>query len=826
MRIPFVISALIVIGASTPAFSGTPQGTLPCTVTEKLRGTAVAEATVCFENATLCAQTDSSGETVLQKCPVGRHEITVAAAGYDTLILPNVVITTGYNTRLEISLSRSLVVNELDRITVSAHRLETKKADQTASVTRLSTFDLENTAGTINDVNRVLQTLPSVVTGGTDFNNAMVVRGGHSRENVFILDGIELDNISHFSDIGSSGGSFGFIDGSLLKSLDFYAGSIPASLPARMSSVIDMTMRDGSTSRRNHQLHLNTSGIGFTTEGPFPVRGSYLFCARYIDTRSVKDLVGIEGLPRFGDAQSKITVPINIANSLSLTSVFSYDNYQENIDSIDQGFPSDYDYSLTQYATGLQWNSVHSLFRNRALLSYYRRNELGTSSLYKFDRRYDVYDEWYFGDSLIDGYVQPGPYIAVQNYRYSILSKDFYRWGDDRSTVQFKDDGIFYLGDYNQIRAGVTASRQRLTCLEKDAEEWYTTYYSLNDHNDPSTLDSTRYIYAAFSTNSTVYDSIGGGYLSLIFNAGAFKTVTGLRADYYRMLRDYGISPRLAASYDGVVLGTFAISGGLYYQQPAELGERIRYLIAPDPHREYPAPPLSAIELERSWQGVISYEKQLPQLHQLVLEVYGKYYDREYPLVSPGRYEYEEEYSEARKNHVPWKLQKPDGIKKSYGFELTFQKKQQNGLYYALGYSLSSVRNQYANGKWYRDAEDVRNHGSLLLGVEFLRRHSISTRIYFSDGKPYSEAFYDEESDHMEIDSTIPYYSKRLDPVASVNLRYNFRFYPSFGTVTGYIEVWNLLNYQPVVRRESGRYGYRDTKALGLIPFLGVTVDF
>ena len=52
------------------------------------------------------------------------------------------------------------------------------------------------------------------------------------------------------------------------------------------------------------------------------------------------------------------------------------------------------------------------------------------------------------------------------------------------------------------------------------------------------------------------------------------------------------------------------------------------------------------------------------------------------------------------------------------------------------------------------------------------------------------------EEGYAMYDTTGGYFDKRLkQPVVSVNLHYSFRFYPRFGTVTGYIELWNLLNY-------------------------------
>lgn len=825
-RIFFSILLPVITVISIKTYADSPSGTLPCTVTEKLRGTPLADATICLEGTIICGSTDTSGNTLLSRCPVGFHQITISAEGYDTLVIPNVDIHSGRNTRMIIELEKSGAMQNLDNLRVRAKRLEVKKSDQFTSITRYSRYELENTAGTINDVNRVLHSSPSVVTSGSDFDNSMVVRGGHSRENIFIIDGIELDNISHFSDLSSSGGGFGFIDGSLLQSLDFYSGGIPASFPARMSAAVDMTMREGSYSNRDYQLQLNTSGIGLTAEGPFPgQRSSYLICLRYVDTRSVKDLVGMDGLPQLGDAQSKLTFKLNKNNTLNLTSLAAYDHYIENFSETGD-YPSDYSFSTLQYASGLQWKHNGTSYKNRLLLSYSRRYEIITEKIRSFSGPIMLYDDWYYNNTPVERYEPPAPGDYVTNFRHYINAKEFYREVDNRSTVQLKNDFTLFPRADDQIKTGVHIARKRYSNDKSEEREWHSKYF-YRDTTEDAPLDSMVRIFRVASIDTTVYDSTFGAHLSYIFEGGVFKATAGVRGDYFRMLRDYGISPRCAVSWNGSGIGTFGISGGLYYQEPSELSTHIMNFLTISNNYDVGNPPLSDIELQRSWQGVLSYEKQFANTHTLTIETYGKWYDREYALVRPYYYKYEKELDEAFQNGRNWRLSKPDGKKKAYGLEVFFQKKRQKGLYYAFGYSLSAVKNRYTDKKWYSDVEDVRNHGSFLLGVEFLRRHSISARMYFSEGRPYVSGVFDSENGGMVIDDDVPYYSERIkDPSFSVNLRYNFRFYPSFGTITGYVEAWNLLNYQPVVRREIGWQDYHDVTALGIIPFIGLTADF
>jgi hypothetical protein len=823
---PFL--AVFLLSISLSAATPRRTGALPCLVVDKSRGTPLDSGTVCIRELGRCRTSDAAGTIVFSDCPPGVYELVAAADSHDTLVLPNVIINTGHNTLLRIELPRSAAIQDLDRMAVTAKRIETKKADQVTSVTRFSTFELENTAGTNNDVNRVLHTLPSVLSGDDDLDNTMFVRGGNSRENVFIVDGIELDNISHFSgDMSSSGGALGFIDGALLQQLDFYAGGFPASLPPRISAVADMAMRNGSTTNRAYTINLASSGLGLVAEGPFPKqKGSYLIAARYVDIRSIKNLVNLTGLPRFGDSQSRFNLTLNEHNTLTLSTILSYDN-QTDLNGYNTGsYSIGNDYELFNAASGLQWNTIHDRWKNRLMVSGVIRSESGFDRVTNWKGPFDIYNEWYHNWEPVDDSVPITGDDYLVHYYSRINERTVTSRQDKQRTLQCKDDFTWYLRENDQFSIGIYGSQRKLHLRDLNNQDTRQTVYWLPDSTNPFNLHDTTYVDTPYTIDSLFYDTAVGGYANYVLAVGPFKTVAGIRADYFRLLRDYGVSPRFSFSYDNPTAGAFGISGGLYYQQPARLSEYIRSIVLANPNYPMPLPAMEQIELSRCWQGVLSYEKQFATSHVLIAESYYKWYDREYPLHDPDTYEFEEAFYKAVREDRPWRLALPDGRKKAYGFELSFQKKRQRGFYYGFSYSWMSVRNEYADGHWYDDANDVRNHGNLTLGFEFLKHHCIAARMAFSEGRPYSAGSKLDEGG-MVYDTTKGYFTERLDqPVVSVNLRYNFRLFPRFGTITGYIELWNVLNYTPVLERHLGWYGYTDYRGNGIIPVAGLMVDF
>ena len=111
------------------------------------------------------------------------------------------------------------------------------------------------------DVIKALQLMPGVQSG-SEGNSGLYVRGGGPDENLFLLDGIALYNVSHL------GGFFSAFNTDAIKNVTLYKGSFPAHFGGRLSSVLDVTQNNGN----DQQLHGNAS-IGlisakFSLEGP------------------------------------------------------------------------------------------------------------------------------------------------------------------------------------------------------------------------------------------------------------------------------------------------------------------------------------------------------------------------------------------------------------------------------------------------------------------------------------------------------------------------------------------------------------------------------
>lgn len=88
------------------------------------------------------------------------------------------------------------------------------------------------------DVIKAIQQLPGVASG-TELLSGMYVRGGDGSDNLYLLDGVPLYQVSHL------GGIFSSFNTDVLESLDFYKSGFPARYGGRMSSVVDVKTKDG-----------------------------------------------------------------------------------------------------------------------------------------------------------------------------------------------------------------------------------------------------------------------------------------------------------------------------------------------------------------------------------------------------------------------------------------------------------------------------------------------------------------------------------------------------------------------------------------------------
>ncbi len=763
------------------------SGSLPGTVVDGRTNKPLAGAVVAIAGRSATDTTDSTGAFLLDSVPVGFHDIRVSCPGYLPRLVPTWQVRSGHNRELVLDLEPDEHVQALDRMVVRSDRLIARIATQSTSVLRLSRDEILNAPGANQDIAQVLQSMPSVVGAAHEGFTRLLVRGGDEDENALLVDGIEVNTLSHWGNPYEPGGGVSILHPDYIAAVDFYAGGVPVEYPPMLSAVTDIRFREGSMSNRSWQVDLNTGGFGFFLEGPIVRnRASYLLNARVGVTYLVSEIAGLPGIPEYQNGQTKLVWNMGSADRLVANVLVGHERLLfEEEGTAGEGRHFNEGLNVTG---GLQWRRQMDRGENRLLLSAVRN---------------DI--EW--SD------------IEAGEYRDAA-------WRMQRTRVQLKDDLRLFLRESDVLSAGMSIEglvldeRRVVDAYEVWADTVDSSYRYLGPGADTTGLPWR--FQQAVEPVSAADDTLGlrlSGHLGYAARLGRISLGVGVRDDYYTLWGEHGLSPRVSVGVDLGNAGSVSLSGGLYCQPPAKFDQTSDSIA------------LWNRCLQRAWQAAVGYQVQLGAAHVLGYEGYVKYYDREpaYELVASGHPQYPD---------AGWRYVTLDtdeySHKRAYGLEVYLQKKKLDLFYYQLSYALTHAEQEYADGEWRRDDNDLRNSASVVLGSNISRNHRISARADISEGYPYTplDMAASETLRTTVYDISEGWNEHRRPWHVKLNLRYDLTVYLRRTTVALYLEGYNLLNQRDVVY-EYMRFGGKwpemkrvQVLSRSILPGLGLYVTF
>ena len=190
------------------------------------------------------------------------------------------------------------------------------------------------------DILKTVQFLPGVSSGG-EGNTGFYVRGGGPDQNLILLDEATVYNASHLF------GFFSVFNADAIKNVKMIKGGMPANYGGRISSVLDINMKDG-----NYKEYHASGGIGLiasrlTIEGPLKKdTSSFIVSGRrtYIDVLTdpfINDTASFKGSGYyFYDLTAKANYRFNDKNQLFISGYFGRDVFDFNDDNFDLNFQS------------------------------------------------------------------------------------------------------------------------------------------------------------------------------------------------------------------------------------------------------------------------------------------------------------------------------------------------------------------------------------------------------------------------------------------------------------------------------------------------------
>lgn len=334
-------------------------------VYEKGSKETIVGATLYFPDLKLGTTTNGYGFFSITVPDSGNQQLIISFVGYTPL---EESVYTGSSQSVNYTLE---LRGNLKEVVVDAKRLDLLQS------TRMSTIEIPveqlkqiPAIGGEKDIVKALQLLPGVQKG-SEGSAGLYVRGGGPDQNLIILDDAPVYNANHLF------GFFSTFNGDALKSVELIKGGFPARYGGRLSSVLNLTMKEGNKEKIQGEFGIGLVSSRITLEGPLKKKkgkSSFLVSGRrtYIDALTAPLIAlstgGATGGYYFYDLNLKVNTVLNPKNRFYFSSYFGRDRFyfrlKENDFLVRQGLNWG---NLT--ATG-RWNHqfAANLFSNTSLI--------------------------------------------------------------------------------------------------------------------------------------------------------------------------------------------------------------------------------------------------------------------------------------------------------------------------------------------------------------------------------------------------------------------------------------------------------------------------
>lgn len=204
--------------------------------------------------------TDINGFFLINKVPEGTYTLRVRYVGYEEYT-ETVTLKKGQTVTRNIKLKSASQM--LDDVIITDSKAEERRIQTQVSVEKISSSQIQQmpSIGGQADLAQYLQVLPGISSTG-DQGGQLYVRGGSMIQNLTLLDGMIVYNPFH------SIGLYSIFETDIILNADIYTGGFGAEYGGRLSSVMDITTRDGNKKRHSGKVGFSTFGANLILEGP------------------------------------------------------------------------------------------------------------------------------------------------------------------------------------------------------------------------------------------------------------------------------------------------------------------------------------------------------------------------------------------------------------------------------------------------------------------------------------------------------------------------------------------------------------------------------
>ena len=379
----------------------------------------------------------------------GEYEIVYSFIGYKTITKK---ITLDRNIRTNISLKTDAILTK--EVIVKGERLDKNVASSNMSQVKLkveSVKELPVILGEV-DVLKSAQLLPGIQSGG-EGNSGLYVRGGGPDQNLILLDEAVVYNAAHLF------GFFSVFNADAIKDMNIIKGGMPAEYGGRLSSVIDITMKDGNNKRFQADGGIGLLSSRLTLQGPIQKeKSSFIVSGRrtYIDVLAQPFMNEENAFSGSGyyfyDLTTKVNYKLSDKNRLYLSGYFGRDVF----DFINSDNGIGISIPWGNATTSLRWNHLFNdkLFVNTSVIfTDYRFQFNIAQSDFEF-KIYTGINDW---NTKVDFLYQPNQRNTIRfgtNYTYHkfIPGNATGRSGEvefapDEVYTQYSNEGALYFSN-------------------------------------------------------------------------------------------------------------------------------------------------------------------------------------------------------------------------------------------------------------------------------------------------------------------------------------------------------------------------------------------
>ncbi|WP_271765031.1 TonB-dependent receptor [Aquimarina algiphila] len=515
-------------------FANAQTGIIKGLVTDKQSESPLPGATIELLQSTtpIGIITDDDGYFRLENVPFGRQTIRISFIGFESITIPNIVVTSGKDAVVNVSLIESFA--QLDEIIITNKNAKAKAINKLASVSarQFGVEEVTRFSGGRSDVGRLAANFAGV-SSPDDSRNDIVIRGNSPTGLLWRLEGVPIPSPNHFSTAGTTGGPVSALNPNLLKNSDFITSAFPSEYGNAIGGVFDLGFRKGNIDDYEFTGQVGVfTGVEAMAEGPLGKnKGSFLVAGRY----SLISLVGggaggTSATPNYNDVSFNIDFGKGKLGNFSVFGILGNSDIEFLGDDIDEDdlFAAEDENTFVESGFGVVGLKHQIAVGENSFLRTIASSSFSTND-FKADRFID----------------KDTP--QERSIRYTEA---------DNTETRLTFSTLFNtkLSNKATLRTGVLVENFRVELLERDREE----QADINGDGDPD-----LFTFRDIDENLTIIQPYIQGQLRL---TEKLTLNAGIHAQYSSLNEQFVFEPRAGLNYKISKNHTLSFGYGLHHQ--------------------------------------------------------------------------------------------------------------------------------------------------------------------------------------------------------------------------------------------------------------------